>query len=40
MTTKEMSRLCYWLKAKGYTPEQINDCIKYLSKGKVQEART
>ena len=38
MTDKEMSRLCDWLKDKGYTPEQINECIKYISKGKVQEA--
>ena len=39
MTDKEMIRLCDWLKAKGYTPEQINNCIIYISKGKAQEAR-
>ena len=35
MTDKEMSRLCDWLSAKGYTPEKINECIKYIANKKL-----
>ncbi len=32
MTKNELNRLCDWLSAKGYTPEEINECIKYIAK--------
>lgn len=38
MTKNEISRLCEWLRTMGYTPDDINDCIKYISMGKVPEA--
>ena len=32
MSTKEVSRLIDWLKAKGLTYEEIEECIDYISK--------
>lgn len=34
MTTKEVSRLIDWLKSKGLTYEEIEECIDYISKEK------
>lgn len=32
MTTKEVSRLIDWLKSKGCSYEEIEQCIDYISK--------
>lgn len=31
MTATETARLIEWLKAKGFTPEEILACIKYIA---------
>lgn len=32
MTVKQIARLIEWLKANGFTDQQIIDCIEYLGK--------
>ena len=31
MTTREVDRLADWLKAHGFTAEQVLECIKYIT---------
>lgn len=31
LTTKEVDRLAEWLKAQGFPPEKVLDCIKYIA---------
>ena len=31
MTVKEIDKLFDWLKAKGHTPEECTECIKYIA---------
>lgn len=31
MTTRELDRLADWLKAHGFTAEQVLDCVKYMT---------
>lgn len=31
MTTREVDRLADWLKAQGFTAEQVLECIKYIT---------
>lgn len=31
MSTKELDRLADWLKAQGFTPEKVLECIKYIA---------
>lgn len=31
MTTRELDRLADWLKAHGFTAEQVLDCVKYIT---------
>lgn len=38
MTTKEVSRLIDWLKDKGCTYEEIEQCIDYISKEQPKES--
>lgn len=37
MTTKEVSRLIDWLKSKGCSYEDIEQCIDYISKEQPKE---
>lgn len=31
MTTRELDRLADWLKAQGFTAEQVLECLKYIT---------
>ena len=31
MTTREVDRLADWLRAQGFTAEQVLECIKYIT---------
>ena len=31
LTTREVTRLADWLKAQGFTAEQVLDCLKYIT---------
>lgn len=31
MTTRELDRLADWLRAQGFPPEKVLECIKYLA---------
>lgn len=31
MTTREVDRLADWLKAQGFTADQVLECVKYIT---------
>lgn len=31
MTTKELDRLADWLRAQGFSPEKVLECLKYIA---------
>ena len=31
LNTRELDRLADWLKAQGFTPEMVLECIKYIA---------
>ena len=31
MTTREVDRLADWLRAQGFTAEQVLECVKYIT---------
>lgn len=40
MTTKEISRMVEWLKKKGFTAEEILNCIDYIANRKGAKENT
>ena len=37
MSVAQISRMSHWLQSHGHTPEEILDCIDYISKAKNEE---
>lgn len=37
MNIKEVARLIEWLKSKGFTAEEITDCINYIAENPTTE---